>query len=166
MVHELLTEFADCFALSIKEVNVIPGATHKLGIPEGATFRTKIPPRTYNPDQRAFIEAKVDEMLAAGIIRPIHPRDVRFVAQTVLAQKTHEGEGLTLDELKHKVNDQCLEHGMPNEFEMPPQPEPRELPETQNKPKKWRLSQKFNGNKRVFFFFFFVCFIVREGLAL
>ena len=149
MVHELLTEFADCFALSIKEVNVIPGATHKLGIPEGATFRTKIPPRTYNPDQRAFIEAKVDEMLAAGIIRPIHPRDVRFVAQTVLAQKTHEGEGLTLDELKHKVNDQCLEHGMPNEFEMPPRPEPRELPETQNKPKKWRLCQDFNGINRV-----------------
>ncbi|KDR76580.1 hypothetical protein GALMADRAFT_43209, partial [Galerina marginata CBS 339.88] len=88
-VQELLTEFADCFALSIKEVNAIPGAVHKLNIPEGTTFRTKIPPRSYNPDQRAFMEAKVDEILEAGIIRQIHPRDVRFVAQTVLAQKAH-----------------------------------------------------------------------------
>jgi hypothetical protein len=136
MVHEILTEFADCFALLIMEVNVIPGATHRLNIPEGATFRTKIPPRTYNPDQCAFIEAKVNEMLAAGIIWHIHPRDVHFIAQTVLVQKTHKGEGLTLDKPTHKVNDQCLEHGIPNEFEMPPRPEPRELPETQNKPKK------------------------------
>jgi hypothetical protein len=89
----LIREYADCFALSIKEVNAIPGAVHKLNIPEGATFRTKIPPRSYNPDQRAFINAKVNEMLEAGIIRPIHPSKVRFVAQTVLAQKTHDGQG-------------------------------------------------------------------------
>ena len=117
-----ITEFADCFALSIKEVNAIPGAVHKLNIPEGTTFRTKIPPRSYNPDQRAFMEVKIDEMLEAGVIRKIHPRDVWCVAQTVLAQKTHKGEGLTLDELKHCVNNQCIEHGLPSEFEMPPQP--------------------------------------------
>ena len=52
-VRKLIKEYADCFALSIKEVNVIPGAVHKLNIPEGATFRTKIPPRSYNPDQQA-----------------------------------------------------------------------------------------------------------------
>ena len=92
-VHELLTEYADCFALSIKEVNAIPGAVHKLNIPKDTTFRTKIPPRSYNPDQQAFVNAKVDEMLEAEIIRPIHPSEVRFVAQTVLAQKTHEGQG-------------------------------------------------------------------------
>ena len=50
-VLNLIEEYADCFALSMKEVNVIPGATHKLKIPEGATFRTKIPPRSYNLDQ-------------------------------------------------------------------------------------------------------------------
>jgi hypothetical protein len=155
-VHKLLRDYADCFALAIKEVNAIPGAVHKLNIPEGATFRTKIPPRTYNPDQRAFIESKVNEMLNAGIIRPIHPRDVRFVAQTVLAQKTHEGQGLPLNELKHRVNDQCLKHGLPNEFDtgMPPRPEP-EPPNTDNAnnnakpPTKWRLCQDFNGINKV-----------------
>lgn len=38
VIHELLKEYADCFTLSIKEVNAIPGAVHKLTILEGATF--------------------------------------------------------------------------------------------------------------------------------
>ena len=155
-VLKLISEYADCFALALKEVNAIPDAIHKLNIPEGATFRTKIPPRSYNPDQRAFMEAKVDEMLEAGIIRPIHPRDVRFVAQTVLAQKTHDGQGLPLDELKHKVNDQCLQHNLPGEFDMPPRPEPQNTPlehegdeSGMRKPTKWRMCQDFNGINKV-----------------
>src|ERR1700678_752120 len=149
-VHDILEEFADCFALSIKEVNVIPHAVHKLNIPNGATFRTKIPPRSYNPDQRAFIDDKVDEMLEADIIRPIHPSEVRFVAQTVLAQKVHEGHGLNIEVLKHKINEQCLEHGLPNEFDIPTQPESAaNPPPTQNTPIKWRMCQDFGGINRV-----------------
>lgn len=150
VVQDLLEEYADCFALSINEVNAIPGTTHKLNIPEGATFRTKIPPRSYNPDQRAFVNTKVNEMLEAGIIRPIHPSEVRFVAQTVLAQKTHEGQGLCIDELKYKVNGQCLENGFPNEFEMPPKPESTTNPTiNQNTPIKWRMCQDFGGINKV-----------------
>jgi hypothetical protein len=150
IIHNTLEDFADCFALSIKEVNAIPGAVHKLNLPEGSTFRTKIPPRSYNPDQRAFVNAKVDEMLEAGIIRPIHPRDVRFVAQTVLAQKTHDGQGLDIDVLKHIVNDQCLKHGLPNEFDIPLQPNPS--PDTSTRPDtptKWRMCQDFGGINKV-----------------
>ena len=50
-IQAIIMEFADFFALAVKEVNVIPGAVHKLSIPEGTIFRTKIPPRSYNPDQ-------------------------------------------------------------------------------------------------------------------
>ena len=149
-VEDLLREYADCFALALKEVNAIPGAVHELKIPENTTFRTKIPPRSYNPDQRAFVNAKVDEMLEAGIIRPIHPSEVRFVAQTVLAQKTHDGQGLCIEELKHKINEQCLKHGLPNEFEMPPQPpQPPNPPDKQNAPVKWRMCQDFGGINKV-----------------
>ena len=153
IVEELLKEYADCFALSIKEVNAIPGAVHQLNIPEGATFRTKIPPRAYNPDQRAFINAKVDEMLEAGIIRSIHPSEVRFVAQTVLAQKKHDGQGLNIEELKHRVNEQCRKSNLPGEFEMPPRPEPSNQttkpPPNQSTPTKWRMCQDFGGINRV-----------------
>ena len=149
-VQELLEEYADCFALSIMEVNAIPSAVHKLNIPEGATFCTKIPPRSYNPDQRAFIDTKVNEMLEAGIIRPIHPSEVHFIAQTVLAQKAHDGQGLTIDKLKHKVNDQCIKHGLPGEFEIPPCLERNPShPTTQKAPTKWHICQDFGGINRV-----------------
>ena len=151
IVEQLIGDYADCFALSIKEVNAIPGAVHKLNIPEGATFRKKIPPRSYNPDQRAYINARVDEMLEANIIRPIHPGEVQFVAQTVLAQKTHDGQGLCIEELKHKVNNQCLQHDLPGKFEMPALPErvANPLTTTENTPIKWRMCQDFGGINRV-----------------
>jgi hypothetical protein len=122
IVQKLLEEYADCFALSIKEVNAIPGAVHKLNIPKDATFQTKIPPRSYNPDQQAFINGKVNEILEAGIVRPIHPSKVRFVVQTVLAKKTHEGQGLSIEELKYKVNEQCIKNNLQGEFNIPPPP--------------------------------------------
>jgi hypothetical protein len=155
-VHKLLRKYADCFALSIKEVNAIPGAVHKLNIPEGAKFRTKITPRSYNPDQRAFIESKVNEMLEADIVRPIHPRDVRCVAQIVLAQKTHEGQGLPLEELRHRVNEQCTKNNLPSEFDLPARSESANMGETgsgsdneRKQPTKWRLCQDFNGINKV-----------------
>ena len=133
----------------MKEVNAIPGAIHKLNIPESATCGTKIPPRAYNPDQQVFMEAKIDEILEAGIIYNIHPRDVCFVAQTVLAQKAHGGDGLMIDELKHQVNDQCNAHGLPSKFEMPPRPEPNKPKEkvAKDKPKKWHICQGFWRNQ-------------------
>ena len=89
----------------MKEVNAIPGAIHKLNIPEGTKLQIKVPPQSYNLVQHAYLESKIDEMLEVGVIHQIHPWDVCFVAQTVLVQKTHEGQGLTIDELKHQVND-------------------------------------------------------------
>ena len=75
-VERLIAEYADCFALSLSEVNVVPGAVHKLNIPENSTFRTKVPQRSFNPDQRSFMAAKVQEMLEGGIICPMHPGEV------------------------------------------------------------------------------------------
>jgi transposase InsO family protein len=148
-VKSLISEFADCFALSLNEVNLIPGAVHKLNVPEDATFRTKIPQRSFNPDQRAFMEAKVDEMLKGGIIRPMHPGEVKCVAPSVLAQKAHENTGLSSDELKHKVNDECIKHGLPTAFDLPPRPPQFESLPTTTSPKKWRLCQDFGEINKV-----------------
>lgn len=65
-------------------------------------FHPKIGQYALNVPQKA---SKVSEMLAAGIIELIHPRDVRAVMPTVLTKKTHDGQGLLLDELKHVIND-------------------------------------------------------------
>jgi hypothetical protein len=41
-IIQLIREFTDCFALSMSEVMAVPGAMHKLNIPEGAKFKTKV----------------------------------------------------------------------------------------------------------------------------
>jgi hypothetical protein len=42
-VENLIAEFADCFTLAMSEVNTVLGAVHKLNIPPGTKFRTRIP---------------------------------------------------------------------------------------------------------------------------
>ena len=123
---------------------------HKLNILEGATFRKKIPLRSYNPNQQAYVSARVNEMLKAGIIHPIHPSKVQFIVQMVLVQKTHNGQGLSIEELKHKVNNQCLKHNLPGKFKTPALPEQVANPSIpENTPIKWRMCQDFKGINRV-----------------
>lgn len=148
-VRAVVASFADCFALSMSEVNTVPGACHRLDIPEGAKFRTKIGQRPLNPAQKKYMNSKVDKMIAAGVIAPIHPRDVRNVAATVLAKKAHEGHGLTVDELKHRVNDKCVAHGMPNVFDLPPRPEKGNLSTEKPGAQKWQVCQNFNQLNKV-----------------
>jgi len=123
-IRQLVVEFADCFVLSLSEVNLILDTVHKLNIPADAMFCTKLPQRSFNTDQWAFMEAKVDEMLKAGIISSIHPGDVKCSAPLVLAQKALKNMGLSLNELKHKVNDECVKHDLPAAFDLPPCPTP------------------------------------------
>ena len=65
------------------------------------------------------METKVDEMLKAGVIHPAHPGEVKCVAPSVLAHKLHENTGLSMEELKHKVNDECVKHSLPAAFDLP-----------------------------------------------
>jgi hypothetical protein len=121
-VKKLIAEFADCFALAMREVNMVPGAVHKLNIPPGTKFCTRIRQRSINPAQKEYLHTKLEEMTKAGIIAPIHPRDVQAVAPVAFSKKMHEGQGLPLDELKHCVNDQCIELGLPSAENLPPRP--------------------------------------------
>ena len=94
-VNQLIAEFADCFTLSLSEVNLIPGVVHKLNVPEDAMFHTKIPHRSYNPDQCAFMEAKVNDMLKAGVVRPMHPEEVKCVTSSYNVFNIHKANAST-----------------------------------------------------------------------
>ena len=65
---------------------------------------------------------------------------------TTLAKKAHEGDGLTLDILKDRVNSECVTAGFPTAFEnLPPAESPTinhdtSTPTPQNK---WRVCQDF-----------------------
>jgi hypothetical protein len=86
----------------------------------------------------------LDKMLTAGIIWLIAHQDVKCCGATKLAKKAHEGGGLSLNTLKHRVNDECIAAGFPPAFqELPPRddtiPDPNPPP-AQNK---WRVCQDF-----------------------
>ncbi|GAV99845.1 Retrovirus-related Pol polyprotein from transposon opus Includes: ame: Full=Protease [Lentinula edodes] len=145
-VEQLLSEYADCFALSVGEVRLVKNAIHKLNIPEGATFPKKVRQKSLTPPQREYLHAKVDELLEAGVIKRCNLEDVKCVSPLTLAQKAHEGAGLMVEELMHKLNDECVAAGLPTSFDLPTRPvkppSPTERPEL-TRPAKWRICQNF-----------------------
>jgi hypothetical protein len=149
IVKELIREYADCFALSMNEVHHVPGAVHKINIPEGKTFNTKVNQRPLTPPQCTYLNGALDQMLEAGVIIPIAADKVKCVSLTTLAQKAHQGRGLTLDELKHRVNDQCVAAGQPGEFDLLPRPAPEDSYEAPKGPPKWRICQNYNELNKV-----------------
>ncbi|KIM71879.1 hypothetical protein PILCRDRAFT_42565, partial [Piloderma croceum F 1598] len=89
-VYDLLSKFADCFALSVREVLPIPGAEHRMHIPPDVVFPKKIPhQRQLTEAQRTYLSNTIDELVKADIIEPIRPEDIKCVSPITLAQKVH-----------------------------------------------------------------------------
>jgi hypothetical protein len=120
VVQELIRQYADCFALSMGGVYHVPGAVHKIDVPKGKVFNTKVHQRPLTPPQRTYYDGVLDQMLEAGVIIPIAADKVKCVSPTTLAQKAHQGGGLTRDKLTHRVNDQCIAAGIAGEPNLPP----------------------------------------------
>ncbi|KAL1946364.1 hypothetical protein VTO73DRAFT_15491 [Trametes versicolor] len=148
-VTALLKEYADCFALSVKEVTPVPGAVHTLKVPADATFSKRVHQRPLTPPQREYVHKKIDELLAAGAIAQCSPSDVKCIAPITLAHKAHEGDGLTLDELRVRVNEECQESSMPKAFNVPERPKTEAPPEAPTVVPKWRICQNYGEINRV-----------------
>jgi hypothetical protein len=82
-------------------------------------------------------------MLEAGIIERADPAQIRCVSPTTLGQKQHEGQGLTLEELQQKVNEECAAAGLTLHFQVPPRQEGTEAPKPAKGEQKWRICQDF-----------------------
>ena len=143
-VRNLISSFADTFALSVHEVHQVNGAVHRLDIPPDAAFSKKVHQKPLTPPQRQYLYKSIDTMLEADIIEPCAPEDVKCVSPTTLAQKTHEGKGLRLEELQHRVNNECITHGIAPKFDLPPRTAPTpDDGDSQGEPK-WRICQNFS----------------------
>uniref|UniRef100_A0A0W0F6W8 Reverse transcriptase domain-containing protein n=1 Tax=Moniliophthora roreri TaxID=221103 RepID=A0A0W0F6W8_MONRR len=152
-VTNLITTYADCFALSVGEVRHVPGAVHKLNIPDNATFSKKVRQKPLTPAQQAYLHEKIDELVAAGVLEQCNPSEVKCVSPLTMAKKAHEHGGLTIEELKHRVNDQCIAAGLNPAFEgLPERNEVTTSEHTSEKPtpkQKWRICQNFAEVNRV-----------------
>jgi hypothetical protein len=67
-VRQLISQYAECFALSMSEVTAVAGATLCLDIPRDKQFRTKINQRPQSPPQKEFFNGVINKMLAADIL--------------------------------------------------------------------------------------------------
>jgi hypothetical protein len=119
-VPALIVEFADCFALSVSEVKAVKNGEHKLDIKPGTKFSTKVANRPYSPPQKAYFNKVLDELLLAGVVRPIAAQDVKCCSPVTIAQKAHSSGGLTMNELIHRLEDQCIAAGREPAENLPP----------------------------------------------
>ena len=151
-VQLLISEFADVFALSVSEVKQVDGAIHQLNIEPNAKFSTKVHQKPLTPPQCRYLHEKLQAMLDADIIEPCEPGQVKCVSPTTLAQKTHKGAGLTLDELQHRVSDECIRNRLEPQFNLPPRPMPQTAADNagdkEDEPK-WRICQNFSQINKV-----------------
>jgi hypothetical protein len=139
VVEDLIREFPNIFTLSVSEVKHIPGATHRLEIPEGTTFNTKIKQRTMSPPQTAYFSNVLDIMLKAGICASIAAKDVKCVSPITLAAKAHTSGGMTIDELQQRFNEECEHTCITPPFTGPPdmEPLPARTLDADTSPPKW-----------------------------
>jgi transposase InsO family protein len=146
-VRQLISDFADIFALSVSEVKTVEDAIHHLDIPPDAAFSLKVHQKPLTPPQRCYLYDSIDKMLEAGVIEACKPEDVKCISATTLAQKTHQGKGHSLGELQHRVNDQCVANGMDPRFDLPPRTSP--TPEDTGDNPKWRICQNFSQVNKI-----------------
>ena len=114
-----------------------------MDIPPGATFSTKVRQKSLTPPQRKYLYDSIDTMLKADIIEQCLPDQVKCVSPTTLAQKAHSNRGLNLEELQHRVNDECITHGFKTLFNLPPRSQLTPDDETNRGEPKWRICQNF-----------------------
>ena len=123
-VRALIVEFADCFALSVSEVKTVKNGEHKLDIKPGTKFSTKVANRPLSPPQKEYFNKVLDELLSAGVIRPIAAEDVKCCSPVTISQKAHSGGGLTINELIYRLEDQCIAAGRKPAENLPPREGP------------------------------------------
>jgi hypothetical protein len=148
-VRDFITEWADVFALSVNEVTQVDNAVHYLDIPPGTKFSTKVGQKPLTPPQRKYLYDSIDTMLKADIIEQCLPDQVKCVSPTTLAQKVHSSPGLNLEELQHRVNDECTTHGFDPTFSLPPRSLPTPDDESDKNDPKWRICQNFSQINKV-----------------
>lgn len=84
-------------------------------------------------------------MLSAGIIEQVRPEQVKACSAVRLAQKTHNsGAGLNTDELKARVNEECLQEGIHPFHDVPASLRTDTTDPTLNSEQSWRITIAFN----------------------
>ncbi|KAG8732291.1 hypothetical protein FRC10_001019, partial [Ceratobasidium sp. 414] len=69
--RNLITEYADIFALDLTEVLLVKTHAHRLDIPPGTTFRKRVAPKPLSQAQKEWLYPTIEAMGAANIIKRV-----------------------------------------------------------------------------------------------
>ena len=98
----------------------------------------KVHQKPLTPPQRQYLYHSIDTMLEAGVIEACQPEDIKCISVTILTHKTHQGKGLALVELQHRVNEEFIANRMEPRFDLPPRTAPTPDDSTPEE-MKWRI---------------------------
>ncbi|KDQ19205.1 hypothetical protein BOTBODRAFT_90374, partial [Botryobasidium botryosum FD-172 SS1] len=76
-VQALIAEFADVFALSLKEVLPVDFIEHKLNVDKSVKLPKRVHQRPLTDAQHKWYTEVIDDMEVAGIISRIPPEEVK-----------------------------------------------------------------------------------------
>ncbi|KAF8136214.1 hypothetical protein EV363DRAFT_1158490, partial [Boletus edulis] len=121
---DLIAQNVDVFMCSLSEVLLIPGAQMNLNVPADVKLNTRLGQRPLNPPQKVFLHKWTDQMIEAGMVESATIERIKHVAPTVLTQKAHDATGgMTLDDIKRVLNEQCYQVGVSPHFsDVPTEP--------------------------------------------
>ena len=95
-VKNLLLSYSDCFAASMRDLEVTPVLKFSIELLQGAVPKRCGRSRRLAPIERKFVREQLDELLAAGMIEPfetaatrlgVDPQQCRWLAPITLADK-------------------------------------------------------------------------------
>ena len=136
------------------------GVEHQINIPLNTMFPRKIPhQKPLSDNQHVYLNKAINKLITADIIETIHPEDVKCCSPLTLVQKANDNAGLSLNELHHRVNEECILRGRPPAHNTEPQ-EPlstfidhhkhaMSTTQAKSKPQTWCICQNYSALNRV-----------------
>lgn len=146
-VMDLVSEYADVFALALSEVLPTDFAEMRLDIPEGTAFPKKAGQRRLTEPQRQWLYKVLDDMEKAHIIAKVSQDQVAAVSPTNIVPKPGGAELPSLATLRRMANEQCEKYGLPVMWPDVEQEGPESHPEQIET--KYRLVHNFSAVNRV-----------------
>jgi hypothetical protein len=116
-VRALIRKYADVFALSLSEVQVVDWYKHHFNVDPTAQLPRKTAQRPVTEAQKDWFFSILDEMENAHIIQRVPGDFIKALSSTNVQPKEARKIGATRTEILRKVNAKCIKNGPPTFWE-------------------------------------------------
>lgn len=112
-VRDLITEFADIWALSMSKVQYVNWHSHHLDVDPDVKLPRKMLQHPMTEKQKVWYYKILDEMEVSHVIQKVPGEFLKCLNSTNLAPKEKGKTGASRVEVLRKVNTECIKNGCP-----------------------------------------------------